>query len=437
VRVGENLPLELIAEIFDPFGNRLVNLPVTWEIVTPNTLALVGPTSVTDGNGRARTRVRAGSIPGSHQLRLRVGQQQALFTVNVASNVGSVAIDSGNNQTGVVTGQPFPQPLVVRVLDTSNQPINGQIVNWAITGGAGVLSTATSLTGADGRASVNVTAGGVAGSITIVATVAQQAPVAFTLTSRLPGPSLTATSFRNEASGQIGITPGGLVRMTGLGLAPTLNGEVNASLLKGVLPFELANVRVEFTSGSWSGFAPIYQVARVSGVESVLLQVPFDLPLGQNASAVVTVSGGSSTVTGIPVLIASPGILEDNFPTGRRAVVIRSDGLVVTPETPARRGETLRVYAIGLGQTTPLAETNRVGMPDQFVKAAIAVGIDDQGVEVISAKMAENLIGVYEVIFVVPTTATFGNNRPLGFVMEVNPGQPLYANGSVIAIGPQ
>ena len=28
-----------------------------------------------------------------------------------------------------------------------------------------------------------------------------------------------------------------------------------------------------------------------------------------------------------------------------------------------------------------------------------------------------------------------GNNRPLGFVIEETPGQPVFANGSVIAIG--
>ncbi|MCL4794458.1 MAG: hypothetical protein KJZ84_07845 [Bryobacteraceae bacterium] len=436
-KTGELLPLALAARISDSFGNVLPGTPVTWEIVTANTLTLQNTVAVADQNGLVSTRVRLGSVPGTHQIRLRAGDQEVLFDVIVESQVGGFAIVSGNNQTGVVIGQPFPLPLTVRVTNLTGQPVTGQVVAWAVTAGSAQVSAATSTSDNDGRAIINVVAGTSPGSITVTATVTGQPALTFTLASRLPGPVLNALSFRNAASNETGITPGGLIRINGIGLAPGITGERNASLLGGRLPLEFAGVRVEFTSAGVSAFAPIYQVANMAGSESLLLQVPFDLP-GPLASATVTVQGGSTTVQNIQVLPASPGVLEDNFPGGRRAaVVIRSDGLVVTPETPARRGETLRMYAIGLGQTTPTADTNRVGQPDQVVRAAVAVGIDDAGVEVVSAKLAENLIGVYEIIFVVPQTATFGNDRPLGFVMEVNPGQPLYANGSIIAIGPQ
>ncbi|MGC4055192.1 MAG: hypothetical protein QM757_40670 [Paludibaculum sp.] len=80
--------------------------------------------------------------------------------------------------------------------------------------------------------------------------------------------------------------------------------------------------------------------------------------------------------------------------------------------------------------------TNAVGTPDQKVLASIAVGLDNTGIQVVSAQMAENLIGVYEITFVVPTTTTAGDH-PLGFVMEAVPGQPVYANGSILAVGAQ
>lgn len=436
-KTGELLPLALAARISDSFGNVLPGTPVNWEIVTANTLTLQNTVAVADQNGLVSTRVRLGNVPGTHQIRLRAGDQEVLFDVTVESQVGGFAIVSGNNQTGVVIGQPFPLPLTVRVTNLTGQPVTGQVVAWAVTAGSAQVSAATSTSDGDGRAIINVVAGTSPGNITVTATVTGQPPLVFNLTSRLPGPVLNALSFRNAASNEVGITPGGLLRIYGVGLAPGITGEANANLLGGRLPLEFAGVRVEFTSAGVSAFAPIYQVANMAGSESILLQVPFDLP-GPVASATVTVQGGSTTVPNVQVLPASPGVLEDNFPGGRRAaVVIRSDGLVVTPQTPARRGETLRMYAIGLGQTTPTADTNRVGQPDQVVRAAVAVGIDDAGVEVVSAKLAENLIGVYEIIFVVPQTATFGNDRPLGFVMEVNPGQQLYANGSIIAIGPQ
>lgn len=435
-RPGTVLPTALAARITDGFGNILAGTPVTWQVVAPpDTLTLQNTVNVADQAGLVSTRVLLGSVPGSHQIRLRAGESEVLFNVIVESPVAGFSIVSGNNQPAAVIGQQFALPLVVRVTDLNNQPVAGQSVSWAVTSGSAQVGSAASLTDNDGRASMTVTAGSTVGPIVVTATVAGQPPLNFTLSSRLPGPLINAASFRNAASNEIGVTPGGLVRIYGTGLAPGITGEHNANILGGRLPIEFAGVRVEFTSGGVSTFAPIYQVANLGGSESVLVQVPFELA-GPTATATVNVQGGNTTVENIQVLPASPGVLEDNFAGGRRAaVVIRSDGYVVTPETPARRGETLRMYAIGLGQTNPIAGTNRVGQPDQFVLANIAVGIDNAGVEVVSAKLAENLIGIYEIIFVVPTSATIGNDRPFGFVMEVEPGQPLYANGSIIAIG--
>jgi len=436
-RPGATLPLALVARITDGFGNVLTGTPVTWEVISPGTLTLQNTVTLADQAGLVSTRVALGNVPGTHQIRLRAGTKEVLFNAIVESIVGGFVIVSGNNQPSAVIGQAFSQPLVVRVTDLNNQPVAGQPVSWAVASGPGQVAAATSQTDNDGRASMTVTAGSTVGTIVVTATVTGQPPLSFTLNSRLPGPVINAASFRNAASNEIGITPGGLVRISGTGLAPGITGERNANLLGGRLPIEFAGVTVEFTSGGVSAFAPIYQVANIGGAESVMVQVPFELA-GTTASATMNVQGGSTTVANIQVLPASPGVLEDTFTGGRRAaVVIRSDGKAVTPETPARRGETLRMYAIGLGQTSPAASTNSVGQPDQRVLANIAVGIDNAGVDVISAKLAENLIGVYEIIFVVPQSATIGNDRPFGFVMEVVPGQPLYANGSIIAIGAQ
>lgn len=434
---GDLFGLPLVGRIRDAAGNNLIGIPITWEVVTAGTLSLENTNSLTDANGMVSTRVRAGEVAGTHRVRLKAGTFEVLFDLTVNSRLGGIAKISGDNQTGIATNQPFPQPLTVRLTNTLGQVVAGQTVNWAVVSGSATLSAGTSASNASGLASINVTAGPTAGNIVISATAGTLPPVTFTLASRPPGPVIAATSFRNAASNDIGIAPGTLARITGPGVAAGVTGIRNASLLGGRLPFEFEGVKVQFVSGGVVSWAPIYQVANVAGMESVLIQVPFEVT-GPTAASTVFVQGGSSTVDGIAVKAASPGVLEDDFGGGRiAAVVIRSDGLVVTPETPARRGETLRMYAIGLGQTTPLADTNRVGQPDQLVKAAVAVGIDDAGVEVVSAKLAENLVGIYEIVFVVPATATFGNNRPLGFVMEVNPGQPIFANGSIIAIGPQ
>lgn len=431
---GVTLPLALSARIVDPSGNILSGTAVTWEVVTANSLTLVNTISTADTNGLVSTRVILGPTPGSYKVRLKVGSKETLFNVTVETLAAAFAKVSGDNQAVTPINTAFPQPLVVKVSDAQGNGVQGATVNWTTTGSA-TLSATSTVTGADGRAQVTVTAGSVPGAITVTAAVANLPSLTFSLQSRLPGPGVTATSFSNFASGAPGVSPGLLVQITGAGLAPGITGQVNANILAGKLPLTLSGVTVEFQWAGGSAFAPIYRVSNQNGVESVLVQAPFEIT-GTTVNAVVTVGGGNTNVIAIPVSVVSPGVLEDISGSRRAAVVIRSDGQTVTPATPARPGETLRMYAIGLGQTSPAAITNAVGTPDQKVLANIAVGLDNAGIQVVSAQMAENLIGVYEITFVVPTTTTAGDH-PLGFVMEAIPGQPAYANGSVLAVGAQ
>ncbi len=430
---GATLPAPLVIKVTDNFGNILQGQAVAWEVVTANSVRLYNTISTTDYNGIASTNVQLGSNPGSYQVRANVAGKSATFDITVETVATGFSKVSGDNQPVTPIGQAFPQALVVQVSNAQGGGVAGANVTWSVSGPA-TLSATTTPTGADGRAQVTVTAGSTPGVITVTANFTGMNPLSFTLQSRLPGPSITATSFTNYATGEAGIAPGNLILITGPGLAPNITGTLNASLLGGRLPYELGGVTVEFQYAARSSYAPIYSVSKVNGVESVLVQAPFEINT-TSANAVVNVSGGSTTVTNIAVRTISPGILEDIISGRRAAVVIRSDGLVVTPDTPARRGEEVRLYAIGLGQTSPLAETNRVGQPTQAVRAALAVGVDDKGVPLIRAELAENLVGIYEIVFQIPTDATIGSDRPLGIVLEETPGVPIYSNPSVISIG--
>ncbi|QOY86538.1 Ig-like domain-containing protein [Paludibaculum fermentans] len=428
---GVTLPLALTARIVDPSGNVLAGTAVTWDLVTANSMTLVNTISAADSNGLVSTKVILGPTPGKFKVRLKAGANETLFDVTIETSATGFAKVSGDGQAVAPINTAFAQPLVVKVTDASGNGVQGAAVTWTTTGSV-TLSATSSVTGADGRASVIATAGSVPGAITVTAAVSNLPSQTFSLQSRLPGPSVTATSFANFASGVAGVSPGLLVQITGAGLAPGVTGQVNANILAGRLPLTLSGVTVNFQWTGGSGYAPIYRVANENGVESVLVQAPFEIT-GTTVNAVVNVSGGSTNVLAIPVSLVSPGVLEDVSGSRRAAVVIRSDGQTVTPDTPARPGETLRMYAIGLGQTSPTAYTNQVGTPDQNVLAKIAVGLDNAGIQVVSAQMAENLIGVYEIVFVVPVGTTNGDH-PLGFVMEAVPGQPAYANGSILAV---
>ncbi|MGQ9918782.1 MAG: Ig-like domain-containing protein [Bryobacteraceae bacterium] len=433
-KVGEALPLPLVAQIVDAGGNPLPGTQVTWVVSNPSALQLVNTVSTAGPDGKVSTRVQLGVIPGQYTVTVRMGQLEAVFQVTVESVVSTLRKVSGDGQPVVPVGAAFPQPLVVEVLDVLNRPVQGISVNWTVAGAA-TVSAAVTVTDANGRAQVTVTAGATAGPITVTAAAVDLTPVSFSLQSRLPGPDITAQSFRNYATNQTGVAPGNLVILSGSGIARNVTGAAVANLLVGRLPIEFKGLVVEFRSGGKSHYAPIYWIVKEGDLEEALVQVPYEIT-GTSVDVNVSVDGIATLVTGVPVTPLSPGMIEDRIDGRRAAIVIRSDGLVATRATPARRGETVRLYAIGLGQTEPVAETNRVGRPDQKVTATVAVGIDNAGVEVVGAKLAENLIGIYEVLFKIPEDAQVGD-RPLGLVAAQQGGPPFYAQGSVIPVGPR
>lgn len=433
-KTGTTLPQRLVARIVDAGGNPLPGAQVVWTVSNTSALTLIDVVNTANANGEVSTRVQLGNIPGTFTVTVRAGDQQASFTVNVQSTATTFRKVSGDGQPAVPVNTTFPQPLVVEVLDAQNNPVANVPVSWSVSGAA-TLSAASTPTGTNGRAQVSVTAGATAGTITVTASVAGFTPVTFTLQSRPPGPAITAQSFSNYSTGAAGrVAPGTLMLVTGGGIAKNVNELAVASLFTGRLPVSFRGLVVEFRQAGQSYYAPIYWIARDGATETALIQAPYEIT-GPTVDVIVSIDGVQTTVSAVPVDPVSPGIIEDQIDDRRAAIVIRSDGLLVTKSTPARRGETVRLYAIGLGQTTPKAETNRVGLPDQRVTNTVAVGIDNAGVEVVAAKLAENLIGIYEVWFKIPEDAQIGD-RPLGLVVAGPDGKPYYAQASKLPVGP-
>lgn len=432
---GKPFVLPLMAKLVDGQGNPLVGIAAQWSLVTPNSLQLVNVKGTSDSNGLVSTQVTANNLSGEFQVKLSAGSQSTVFALTVATAGTSLTKAAGDAQSAAV-GTSFSTPLQVKLADAAGAPVPNAQVSWTVDSGLVSLSSSTSQTDDKGLAQVQVSAGEATGTATVTATIAGLTPVQFTLTVRTPGPVLDATNFQNYSTNAQELAPGLLVLLTGTGLSSGLNGVAMGDLLTAHYPTTLAGLSVQFSTPSGPVYAPISWVINSNGSESALIQVPFEVT-GPTTDAIVTVGSGSTTISGLPVKTVSPGVIEDNFPGDRRAaIVIRSDGRVVTPDTPARPGETVRMYAIGLGQTTPAAITNAVGIPNQDVAATVAVGIDNAGVPVKSVRMAQNLIGIYEITFEVPASATAGPDHPLGLlVVPAGGSDSYYGNGSLLAIG--
>ena len=94
--------------------------------------------------------------------------------------VTTITMTSGSPQS--VPRSTASQPLTVTVKDQNGDPIANRTVNWTVATGTGTLTSATSVTNAQGVATMTFTAGATAGAATVTATVGNLTPVTFNIT---------------------------------------------------------------------------------------------------------------------------------------------------------------------------------------------------------------------------------------------------------------
>jgi uncharacterized protein (TIGR03437 family) len=430
----------LVAAVTDASGTVSIgNQSITWT-VSPAGLATVSPSSsTTNAAGQAQTTVTfAPNASGPITVRAALSDSRysgISTTFNLTTNIqiASFTKVSGDLQT-IQTGQDFVAPLVVQVIGTNGQPLSNQPISFLVSNGTATLSANSMLTNASGIAQVAVKAGSTPGSVTITAYVGNIS-VTFTLTIIPPGPALSSGSFYNAGGvNRIGsLSPCSLVTVITSGLAPNVQGLVFNTNTFGPWATILATDTVTVNSIA----APIYSVGNVNGVEQLTFQVPCETAPANSVPITINVGGGTGTIT-FPVVAATPGIFETVMSDGvRRAVVIRPDGTFVSLQNPARRGETLRVYATGMGPAVPAVATGTLPVPglDSLVLGQVIVGVNNAGAGPNTARVSPNLIGVYEVSFKVPSDAPTGNDVVLSVAVNApNDSQTRFSNGSKLPI---
>ncbi len=424
--VAGQLLFPLIATVTDGCNNAISGAAVTWTI-TQGSATLSNTVNTSNASGQVKTSVTLGQTPGQITVRLSsTGLPSVNFTLTNTVVVAGIALQSGTGQTAVA-GAAFAQPLVFQVKDNTGKPLSGISVTFAVATGSATLNPATATSDAQGLASTTVTAGSVPGAVSVTASAAGFTASA-NLTVQAPGPTITSASFFNAASFQPGLVPCGLGTVIGNGIAPTVTGVIAGSSGFGPLPYTLGGLSM--TIGGVP--VPLYSISNQNGKQQATFQTPCETAVG-TTTAVVTVNGGTpSTITGVPVAPAQPGIFTYAGPNNIQygAVIRAVDGSYVTPSNLAHRGETYYLVATGLGQTTPSIVTNSTTITTESVNAQIIVGVNNAGVPVTSAQYLAGSIGVYIVGFQIPADAPTGTNVPLAIAAIPNTGTPqvIYGN---------
>jgi len=142
----------------------------------------------------------------------------------------------------------------------------------------------------------------------------------------------------------------------------------------------------------------------------LVIEIPVDAPVGPAAIRV-----GNSPPFSITLLQYAPGLLsQSGTGTGLVAAAHAQSGDVVDIFNPAIPGESLALYAVGLGPTNPVVPTGTPApvTPQVPTVAPPGITVAGQAAAIQFSGAAPAQIGLYQVIFTLPAGVP-GGNQPI------------------------
>jgi len=147
----------------------------------------------------------------------------------------------------------------------------------------------------------------------------------------------------------------------------------------------------------------------------VNVQLPAELTAPGQYPIVVSANGALTVPDTLDLVPVQPGVAA--FGDGK-LIAQHADFSLVDEARPARRGELLVMYLVGLGETTPTVPsgTPSPGNPLGVPRVAPTVTIDGQLVEIVFAGLTPGGVGLFQINFYVPANARTGT--PLDVVVK-------------------
>lgn len=211
------------------------------------------------------------------------------------------------------------------------------------------------------------------------------------------------SSVVNAADGTQPVAPGGLISVYGQQLSP-----VNMATQEIPLPTALGE-----------------SCLTVNGVALPMLyvssqQINAQLPINVdgNATMILHTPGGTSNNFNLVIYDAAPAIFRSGTagPLTDLATVVRADDdQLVTPTNPIHPGDTIVIYATGLGRTQPSVDAGMPAPSSPLAGAIIAptVSLGGATLNVSYAGLVPGEVGVYQINATVPWQVPEGLSIPL------------------------
>jgi uncharacterized protein (TIGR03437 family) len=218
----------------------------------------------------------------------------------------------------------------------------------------------------------------------------------------VPGatPEISSAAFTNAASFASGGSPGAIATLFAGNVTRNLTGVIYSPSVP--LSTTLAGTTLTIDGKA----APIFNIVEVNGQEQISVQVPVDATVGSPVPVVLNNGFASATVQ-VTFTAVQPGLFTIN---GTQAAATHLDFTLITASHPAAPGETITVYATGLGAVDPAVATGEAASSTAVsnTMTTYTATIAGQNAKVVFSGLAPGFVALGQVDLTVPTGAPSG-----------------------------
>jgi len=220
-----------------------------------------------------------------------------------------------------------------------------------------------------------------------------------------PDGVVNAAGYRSDS----GVAPGSIVSIFGVALSAV--SAAGANILP--LPTLLGGTTAVFSVDSGSGqITKIDMPLFYSSSGQVNAQIPFEARTGTAATMTLSVDGLAGASLTVRVASYNPGLFSRSQDGSGLGAILHGDATPVTPDLPARPGESVSLYATGLGAVDNRPDTGKAAssvlLSNTLTRPAVSIG--GREAVVTFSGLAPGFVGLYQVNVIVPTDLVTGEH---------------------------
>ncbi len=408
---ASRFPMSQTVQITNLGGSaETLSLAIAPTTAESNAHVSVSPTSLSLGPGQSGSVAvnLTGSLPqaGRYEGAITASGNGAslripyLYVLGDGKPAAIVDLDIGAPDFVGTVNQALQQGgLVFKVIDQYGVAVPGLPARFsAKTSGVGRVTAADGTTDVNGIAGAQITLGSTVGDQSFTGT-AGGLTITFTGVARKQ-PAFPSNGVVNGASfAPGGVSPGSYISIFGTNLSDVTDQSIVAALSPNM---DQASVSFDVPAANISVPGYLHYVSP----GQINAQVPWELEGQSSVEMKVIVGQSFSPVVTVPVASYAPAF----FANGGFAAALDSNNIPITTSHAAQRGQTIQLFASGLGPVTNQPPSGFPAPADPLARTTSqpTVTIGGQAASVSFSGLAPGFAGLYQLNVVAPANAPTG-----------------------------